>query len=713
MGGKKKQTVGYRYSFSLHMGLGRGPVNEIVEIRVGDLTAYEGPVDVSESGQLILIDAPNLFGGDSKEGGVQGPCYVYNGSRTQTLQPAMGTPLGTLPSIAASLGGDVPSFRGVTTLWYDGLVTSLNPYPKEWSFRVRRWDAGWYNNEPWYPAKAPISMGAIEGNLAIYLALDVSGSMAGSRLANMKTAVNGFLDYLQTFVASVPMDIMIVAWSASNTSILRRGCDAADIDDLQSFVGSLVAGGGTNFEQGVLDAETFFTGSDPAATHSLVFVTDGEPSPVGSAAAAAAITSGLGVSVYGFNIVLANTTYTEMLDNTADDGVPVVSGSDPDGLLSALRSVIRGNIVGMNPAHMLYEVNTNPEWGRGMPAERLDENSYIAAANKLCAEGFGLCMPWFRQESLRDFTQVIINHIGAVQYVDRETGKLTLKLLRADYIYDDLPIFTPDSGLLDLDDDDTSSEETAFNEIVGKGFDPVRKEDIQQRLHNIASIQSQDGEIISNTTDYRGIPTRELLIRVLGRDLRAQVGLRRMTVTLDRRAWRLAPGMPFRVQCPSKGIADIVLRAGEIANGTLADGKIIIKAVQDVFTVPETTYLVPTDPTWTPPDFTAIPPTESRLIEANWRDFYRKTTSIERGGRGFVCCRDVGEKAQRHGARIRPYHPDRFYQLRSDLGSYRRIHGHACSRGRHRSARYGFHRDLRRRGGFHDRVLARRGRFDR
>lgn len=448
--GAKKQTIGYRYFFSLHMGLGRGPVNEIAEIRVGDVPAYTLPISLKESGQLVLINKPDLFGGEKKEGGIQGPLYCYNGAENQELQPSLASALGTLPSIAASLGGDVPNFRGVVTLWFDGLVAAMNPYPKEWSFRVRRYTAGWFGDDPWYPAKARVVLYSENG----------------------------------------------------------------------------------------------------------------------------------------------------------------------------------GDIHAMNGAHMLYEINTNPEWGRGMPADLIDENSYIAAANQLCSEGLGLCIPWFRQENIKEFIPVIINHIGGVQYVDRETGKMTLRLIRGDYDPEDLPLFTPDTGLLDVIDDDASGEETSYNEIVVKGFDPTTKEDIMVRVHNLAAIQSQ-GEIISNTIEYRGLATRDLCARVALRELKVQMPLRKMNVILDRRGWRIAPGMPFRISHPAKGINNMILRAGEVNDGTLTDGKVTVKSVQDIFGMPETSFITPPGTGWTPPSFTAIPPSETRMYEVNWRDYYRVTTTAD------------------------------------------------------------------------------------
>ena len=450
MGGGKKQTIGYKYFFSLHMGLGRGPANEIAEVRVGDVPAYDTPIVIGNSGQLVRIAKPELFGGEKKEGGIDGLMYVYNGARTQNLQPALTQGLKRLPAIASALGGDVPSFRGVITCWYDGLVCAMNPYPKEWSFRVRRWDAGWWNNAPWYAAKALIQL----------------------------------------------------------------------------------------------------TGS-------------------------------------------------------------------------------RGPIKAMNGIHLLYEVNTNPEWGRGMPPELIDDAAFRAAADQLFNEGLGLCIPWFRQENIKEFIPVIINHIGAVQYVDRQSGKLTVKLIRGNYDPKTLPTFSLDNGLIDVLDDDSSGEETSYNEIIVKGFDPSSKEEISVRVQNLAAIQSQ-GEIISNTIEYRGLSTRDLVSRVAQRELKVQLPLRKMTVLLDRRGWRIAPGTVFRISHPRKGIGNMIVRAGEVNDGTLVDGKIAIKVVQDIFGMPETAFVDPTPPVWTPPSFEAQPAPYERLIEMNWRDFYRRADPAER-----------------------------------------------------------------------------------
>jgi len=437
MGGKSKsQTIGYRYFMSILSGLCRGPINEFVEWQAADLSAWRGSIT---DNTLSAVNKPELFGGEKKEGGIQGPFYLAMGGDTQVLPGAQGS----LPSVKASIGtGTVSEFRGVVTLWFDGMVSAMNPYVKEWKFRVRRWSAGWWQNNPWYPEKAMIGL---EG-----------------------------------------------------------------------------------------------------------------------------------------------------------------------GLVRA-----------MNGAHIIYECCTNPQWGRGLAASRLDENSFIYAANTLCDEGFGLCIAWYRKEDIDVFIQKICDLIGAVLYTDRETGLIVLRLVRDDYNVDEIPLFTPDSGLLDIKEDDAGSTDSSFNEVIGTGRSPINNQEFQVRAQNLASFQSQQS-VSSLDQDYRGIPTKDLLGRVVLRDLRANaVGLKKYTVILDRRAWRIAPGMPFRIADPSRGIAAIVLRASEIDDGNMIDGKITIKTIQDVFGLPSTSYVVPAEPGWTPPPTDALPAAEERLIEASYRDIYR------------------------------------------------------------------------------------------
>lgn len=433
-------TTGYKYFFDLQFGIGR-PVDQIVAVKIGDVLAWEGPVayiPAFDNPYLFTIDQPNLFGGDQKEGGVQGNCRVFFGGDTQAYDA----------DIKANLGGLVPDFRGVTTIYYSGEVCANNPYPKEWKFRVRRNTSGWYLGVCWYPAKAIIYLGAI--------------------------------------------------WA-------------------------------------------------------------------------------------------------------------------------------------QNPIHIIYECLTNPDWGRGMERSFVDISfnqiddqdggTWVAAANQLCAEGFGMCIAWDRQNELNDFIQNVINHIGATMYVDRQSGLLCIKLIRKDYDVDDLVTFDATSGLIKIEEDSSGAAST-INEVVVTYVDPL--DDGKQhstRYQDGSAVQANNGAVNSVTTQYLGLPTHELAQRIAQRDCAiGAAGLRKYNITLDRRGWKVYPGMPFIISAPERGIASMVVRAGAITDSKLTDGSIQVGVTQDIYGLPDTTYNSGEGNNWSPPDRTPVVIATRKVMEATYRN---------------------------------------------------------------------------------------------
>lgn len=138
-GGKGGQsyTAGYWYGLGMHMALCHGPVDALTDIQVGEKTAWTGNLTGNAS---ITIRNRSLFGGEEREGGIDGTLEVMVGSATQ------------LPNayLQAQLGNDIPAFRGVLSVAWRGLVAAMNPYIKPWRFRVTRIPRAWY------PAKAAI-----------------------------------------------------------------------------------------------------------------------------------------------------------------------------------------------------------------------------------------------------------------------------------------------------------------------------------------------------------------------------------------------------------------------------------------------------------------------------------------------------------------------------------------------------------------------------
>lgn len=151
MGGKSDPTIGYKYYLGMHLIICAGPVDAVQAFVVGERLAWSGNVTTS---QQVFVDAPELFGGDHKEGGVQGPVDIMMGEPTQARNSYLQGLLGTV----------IPAFRGVVSLVLrQCYVAALSPYPKAWAVKVLR-----IPMKSWYPATANINAGSANGAHIIY-----------------------------------------------------------------------------------------------------------------------------------------------------------------------------------------------------------------------------------------------------------------------------------------------------------------------------------------------------------------------------------------------------------------------------------------------------------------------------------------------------------------------------------------------------------------
>lgn len=617
MGSRKKQTIGYHYKWAQHFGWCRGVVDAFLEYRAGGVTAWSGRL--TSSGR-ISIKKPNLWGGEEGEGGVVGDVDVMFGEPTQAPNDYL----------ASTFGPEQSGHRGkLTTVFRGGRFGAFVPNPKPVAAKVERILTDWADGAVWYPEKAAVGVTAQKA-IALYMALDVSGSMATitsngqTRLANMKTAVAATLDFVRDSVLSVGgrVDLQLVAWAASSSSFVDRSVDLAGIEAAKAWVAARGLVGGTNFAAGLEGMSTFFAGAQADAAQLVIFVTDGEPDNPGqtpseiAAAAKLLVEAQPGAQVYALNIDLANTQYTAMVDNTPADGVPVVAGSDPSALTAVVVGALSG-LRGMNPAHMLYESISHPDM-QGEPVGVINDASFRAAADRLFSEGFGLCTTYDSDaETAQQFQQRICDVIGAVLSQSRIDGQYYLDLVRGGQNLVGLPII----GEADDDIIEFRQEPSAVTEAVNvmrvEWFDPQAKEDrVTAPLGAQGHIRSS-GEQIPETRVYPEIPAESLALRVCKRDLKAgATPLSRFRLTIRPRFRRLRPGQYFRLQAPSEGIADMVCLIGSVEHGTQRDGRMKIVAVQDVYTMPETVHIEPEPGLWTPPSTVPLPSPHQRAFEA-------------------------------------------------------------------------------------------------
>lgn len=213
-----------------------------------------------------------------------------------------------------------------------------------------------------------------------------------------------------------------------------------------------------------------------------------------------------------------------------------------------------------------------------------------------------MCIAWKRQDSLKQFIQQILDHIGGALMIDRTTGLWKLVLIRESENPDSLPSFDYQTGILRIEEDNNSSNDLITNQLVISYIDPISNETRTVRTENLASIQ-RDGIILQNKS-YIGLPTAELAGRVVSRDMKViQSHLKKFKIILDRRAYALQPASAFVLKIPQRGIESIIMRAVRVEHHELSNGEISITAVQDVFGLPKTAYSQLQPSLWIQPNF--------------------------------------------------------------------------------------------------------------
>jgi len=574
----------------------------------------------------VTIDEPNLFGGKKKEGGITGTLDVMMGLPTQTENAYL----------QSQLGSDIPAFRGVLSIVLNKMYLGASQYLKPWSIKVQRIKkTGRDGADQWYKAKAPI--GAFS-NTAVYIAIDISNSMdtvtgnGKTRLYNLKTAMESALTPLLGMPYTSSIDIMVVGFAGGTVTTTHRGISGTTVQTIIDWINarssSDVTNGTTEFDLAFSHAESFFANSGNKERTS-VFITDGAATGGTEVAAGVIFDSIEDLVGYGINIDLSDTTDTAYLDNTAFDGIPVASGGDPEDIESAVSNAIFSHF-DMNPAHIIRECLTDRVWGMGYEASDMDDVSFTAAADTLYEEGLGISLIWDRQISIEEFINEIIKHIDAVVYVDPQTTKFVLKLMRNDY--DVGTLITLDESNIDKI---STPSRNVFGELVNSVtvvyWDHQKDEQASVVVHDAALVQMQNNEI-NTTTQYIGLSNRIAAVKVATRDLRTlSASLWSCTIYTNSVAKDLKLGDVFILSWDSYQMTGLVMRVMGIGYGNGKTNKIKITCVQDKFSVEtDNTISIPEfDDGWTPLSTDAAAIEDRMVIEAPYYELVQILTQLD------------------------------------------------------------------------------------
>lgn len=262
--------------------------------------------------------------------------------------------------------------------------------------------------------------------------------------------------------------------------------------------------------------------------------------------------------------------------------------------------IIRSDFYDMNPAHIIHECLTDTSWGMGTPTSSIDEASFIAAADTLYDEFFGLSMLWTRQAEIQDFVNEVLDHIQGVLYVDPSTGLITIDLIRGDYDPDLITdIIDPDNA--DLSNFSRKLWGDIVNEIIVTWTNPENEQEETVTAQDNGSIAVQGG-IVSDSRNYYAVRSATKAQELAWRDLRsAGQPLASCEAEVDRSQFALRPASVVKVNWPEYGLNGVVMRVQSVDYGKPGDPAIKVSMIEDVYGLDIGAYDDPPQSAWVDP----------------------------------------------------------------------------------------------------------------
>ena len=577
MGGKSKGTKIpiADYLMSIHFGLCKGELDQINQVYVKELPIWCGQISEYAA---ISVDLPELFGGDTKEGGVKGTLECYFGTADQMMTTETATRYAKTPTT-------MPGYRGVGNILFRGNTTggfkwiSNNPYlPGTWVNATRipkglSSEFAWiYSADPDYVQEIPLSV-------------PVNDDLGGG--VYFKLSDLGITD--------AEVDAGLVSISMSLAAFFT-GVGLGEGLSMSGFVGVEYQGYRDN--AGV-----------PGSVVPTAFENNGGiVEPGGSAAASEAIPPEVRWIRVDQTVIR---TFPIFSTATVTENVVMLtvlrygpSYCDIDNHLGVLPDA--------NPAHMIYEALTDRDWGMGAPRESIDIDSFMYAAETFYNEKFGLSILWAQQAEIDTYVSEILDHVQAALFIDPRTGLWTLVPFRDDYDVGTLPVLDPTNCKAKNRQRKALGE--TVNEVVVTWTNPNNEQEETVTYQDLGNIAAQGG-VVSTTRNYYGIRNANLANFVGARDIRsAAYPMFGCDIIADRSMSFLRPGSVAKFNWPDDGIEDMIVRVTKVDYGKPGESTIKLSVTEDVFGLEQTVYTGSQISLWEDPDVDPYPMTATEII---------------------------------------------------------------------------------------------------
>ncbi|MFK3941924.1 phage tail protein [Pseudomonas monteilii] len=269
-----------------------------------------------------------------------------------------------------------------------------------------------------------------------------------------------------------------------------------------------------------------------------------------------------------------------------------------------------------NPAFFIYEMITHGLYGADLGYSSIDLDSFTSSAKTLFDEGLGISAVIDSSTTAGDVINDVKRVIQGSLQTDPATGALKLRLIRNDYIVDELPLLDQ-SNVKNLSGFTRGSLDTAITEVKLKytSIDDDFTERTVIAQNNALRIHKgdSDGQVVQMPM----ISTRDTASKIVMREMAsASVPLATCTAECNRGPAHTEVGDVVRLSWPAEGVDNLVMRVTGVDLGAPQDGSVRLTLVQDVFGVFLSIYADGSERTWTKPTFQATDITRYDIIDA-------------------------------------------------------------------------------------------------
>lgn len=603
MGVGKKQTIGYRYYAWMHTVLCRGPIDDIDRLRVGEKETFIETVN-----GVRTVKSEELFGGDEEEGGVSGEIEYLFGGPTQAVNNDLVEAIGD---------GDLPAYRGVTSVLYKDFYFGNSKYLKNHDFRATRIHTRQDGDDQWYDEKAEIAGPFVSvrpgsgrfrdeflGNSIDTSIWDNPGGyeveddgtdtyvkIRGDKPLRFHRPL-ALGDSISGTYSEFHMEMRFID-SGSVTIVFKDSVrtysgtfQASSTEWVETFSADKVEGADIDYNWWI--NQTTSDGSIFDGTWDGLRLAFEYNSGLGDYESTLTVPSGTIQANPAANTpsLFGGAAYIEIIPNEVD-GVNL----DVRFVSFGPTSTNANTLYDMNPAHIIRECLTDPSWGLGYPEYDIDDTAFMSAADTLYDEGMGISLLWNNEISTEDFIHDILRHIDGVLYLDRQTGLFVLSLIRDDYDESTLPILGDDE-INKVEEYQLKNRETAVNSVTVR-YDSNTTDQIDSITVDNSAMVAEAGVRIGETMDFMGFSNADTAAIAAQRELNQLTSeLVSAIIYTDRSGASLNVGDPFKFVSAEHHSGYIVMRVTKIEFGDSRSNMVKITATQDVFSQPASSYVV-------------------------------------------------------------------------------------------------------------------------